>query len=75
MEVLQVVLLVPLVWEMQSFDILKYQCVSIGLSFFTDAEEKDIISSAFPDFEAQTCIKFKQRTTEKDYINISPQNG
>ncbi|MGH0165334.1 UNVERIFIED_CONTAM: hypothetical protein FKN15_069093 [Acipenser sinensis] len=40
-----------------------------------NAEEKDIISSAFPDFEAQTCIKFKQRTTEKDYINISPQNG
>ncbi|XP_058866216.1 hatching enzyme 1.2-like [Acipenser ruthenus] len=39
------------------------------------AKEKDIISSAFPDFEAQTCIKFKQRTTEKDYINISPQNG
>ncbi|XP_058866284.1 hatching enzyme 1.2-like [Acipenser ruthenus] len=39
------------------------------------AEEKDIISSAFPAFDVETCIKFKQRTTEKDYINISPQNG
>ncbi|XP_034776557.2 hatching enzyme 1.2-like [Acipenser ruthenus] len=37
--------------------------------------DKNVIREAVKDFVDQTCIRFIERTTEKQYLNIMPDNG
>ncbi|KAK6490670.1 low choriolytic enzyme-like [Huso huso] len=41
---------------------------------YSDGDKK-VIRDAMKDFVDQTCIRFIERTTEKQYLNIMPDNG
>lgn len=42
---------------------------------FSDTEERGVIAKAFSEYHKNTCIKFRPRTTEVDYIHITKGNG
>nr|AAI62740.1 C6ast1 protein [Danio rerio] len=38
-------------------------------------QEKDVIFQGFRSLEKSTCVRFRPRTTQRDYINIEPNSG
>lgn len=40
-----------------------------------DAVERSVIARAISDYHANTCIKFRPRTTETDYVTFTKGNG
>jgi hypothetical protein len=42
---------------------------------YSDAVERSVIAKAIGEYHLRTCIKFRPRTTETDYIHLTKGNG